>query len=98
MTMNKALHPIESVDRLYVSRREGEKGLASIEDSVDALIQRFEDYIQKRRGRLITATRNNTNDTKISGSRKKNKSVKVSMTDKQHLTRENVDMAKKRKP
>ena len=39
--------------------------MARIEDSVDASIQRLEDYIQKRWGRLITATRNNT-DTRTS--------------------------------
>ena len=37
----------------------------SIEDSVDASIQRLEDYIEKRGGRLITATRNNTDETRI---------------------------------
>ena len=36
MTMHKALHPRDDVDRLYVSRKEAERGLASIEDSVDA--------------------------------------------------------------
>ena len=35
MTMHKALHPRNDVDRLYVSRKEGGRGLASIEDSVD---------------------------------------------------------------
>ena len=44
MTMHKALHPREGVDRLYVFRKEGEKGLASIENNVDASIQRLEDY------------------------------------------------------
>ena len=39
MTMHKALHPRDDVDRLYVSRKEGGRGLASIEDSVDASIQ-----------------------------------------------------------
>ena len=39
MTMQKALHPRDDIDRLYVSRKEGGKGLASIEDNVDALIQ-----------------------------------------------------------
>ena len=34
-------------------------------DSTDASIQRFEDYIEKRRGKLITATRNNTDNTRI---------------------------------
>ena len=63
MTMHKALHPRDDVDRLYVSRKEGGRGLASIEDSVDALIQRLEDYIQKHEGGLITATRNDTDNT-----------------------------------
>ena len=47
MTMHKALHPRDDVDRLYVSRKEGGRGLTSIEDSVDASIQRLEDYIEK---------------------------------------------------
>ena len=41
--------------------------LGSIEDSVDTSIQRLEFYIQKRGGRLITATGNNTNDTTTGG-------------------------------
>ena len=63
MTMHKALHPRDDVDRLYVSRKEGGRGLASIEDSVDASIQRREDYIEKHEGGLITAIRNNTDNT-----------------------------------
>ena len=47
MDMHKTLHPRVDVDRLYVSRKEGGRGLASIEDSVDASIQRLEDYIEK---------------------------------------------------
>ena len=50
MTMHKALHPRDNVDRLHVSRKEGGRGLAIIEDSVDASIQRLEDYIQKHDG------------------------------------------------
>ena len=53
------MHPRDNVDRLYVSRNEGGTGLTSTEDSVDASI-RLETYIQKRGGRLVTATRNNT--------------------------------------
>ena len=63
MTMHKALHPRDDVDRLYVSRKEGGRGLASIEDSVDASIQRLEDCIQKHDGGLITAIRNDTDNT-----------------------------------
>ena len=63
MTMQKALHPRDDVHRLYVSRKEGGRGLASIEDSVDASIQRLENYIEKHEGGLITAIRNNTDKT-----------------------------------
>ena len=38
---------------------------ASIEDSVDESIQRFKDCIEKRGGKLIIATRNNTDNTNI---------------------------------
>ena len=47
----------------YVSRKEGGRGLANIEDSVDASIQRLKDYIQKHEGGLLTATRNETENT-----------------------------------
>ena len=56
MAMQKALHPRYDVDRLYVSRREGGRGLASIEDSVDTSIQRLKDYIENHGGRMSTAT------------------------------------------
>ena len=46
MTMHKALHLRENVDRLYVSRKEGGRGLACIEDSVGTSIQLLEDYIK----------------------------------------------------
>ena len=73
MTMHKALHPRDDVDRLFVSRKEGGRGVASIEDSVDASIQRPEDYIQKHDGGLITTIRNdndNTMDNRMIKSRK----------------------------
>ena len=64
-TINKSAtqirdHSIEN-ERGKITRR-----LASIEGSVDALIQQLEDYIEKRGGSLITATRNNTDDTRTS--------------------------------
>ena len=43
----------DDVDRLYVSRKEGGRGLASTEDTVDASIQRLEDYKEKHeRGQI----------------------------------------------
>ena len=61
--MPKALHPRDVVDRLYVSRKEGGRGLTSIENNVDASIQRLEDHIEKHEGGLITAIRNHTDNT-----------------------------------
>ena len=62
MTMHKALHPRDDVDSLYVSRKDGGRGLASIEVSVDASI-RLEDYIDKHEEGLITAITNDTDNT-----------------------------------
>ena len=60
-------YPRDDLFRVYVLRREGGRGLASIEDSVDASIQRLEDYKQKRGWRLIAATTNNAKDSRTSG-------------------------------
>ena len=64
MTMHSALHPRDDVDRLYEPRKEGGRGFASIEDSVDTSIQRLKDYIEKHEQGLITAIRNNADNTK----------------------------------
>ena len=46
-------------------KKKGGGGLARIEDSINASIQRLEDYIRKCRRRLITATTNNTDNTSV---------------------------------
>ena len=61
-SMHKALHP-RDVDRLYVSRKEGGRGLASIEDTVDASIQRLKDYIEKHERGIITTIWVDTDNT-----------------------------------
>ena len=59
--MYKAQHPRVDVDRLYVSRKGG-RALVSVEDNVDASIQRLKDYTEKHGERLITDIRNNTDN------------------------------------
>ena len=61
--MHNELHLRDDVDRLYVLRKEGGRGLARIEDSVEASIQRLEDYIEKHEGGLITPVGNDTDNT-----------------------------------
>ena len=63
MTMHKALHPRDDVDRLYVSRKQVGRRLASIEDTVDVSIQRLEDYIEKHERGLITTIRVDTDNS-----------------------------------
>ena len=64
MSIYKAFHSRDDVDWLYVSRKEGGRALTSIKDSVDATIQRLEDFKEKHGKRLITVTRKNTDNTK----------------------------------
>ena len=62
MTMHKVLHPRDDINRLYVSRKERGRRLASMEYNVDSSI-RLEDYIEKHEGGLITAIRNESDNT-----------------------------------
>ena len=101
MTMHKALHPRDDVDTLYESRKEGGRGLARVQDSVDASIQWLEDYIRKDGGRLITVTGNNTDNTSINRIKNYQKAKIERKTtvwafqaaNKWNLSRENLDMA-----
>ena len=54
MTMHKALHVGDDIDRLYVSRKDG-TGLAIIEDSIGVTIWRFKEYPEKRKDQLIAS-------------------------------------------
>ena len=57
MTVRKALNPRDEVEIVNVPRKEGRKGFASIQESLDASIQRLEDGTKMLGGRLITVTR-----------------------------------------
>ena len=56
--MHKALHPRDDKNRLYVSRKEGGRCLANIEDCVEATIQGLEEYTKKSKDRLLMAANN----------------------------------------
>ena len=50
--IHKALHPRDDLDRLCVSRNEGGRGLASIQDRVNESVQWLEDYIKKAQRKI----------------------------------------------
>ena len=59
-------------------KKGGGKGHTCIEDSVDASIQRLDDYIKKKRGgRLITTTGNDADNTRINRTEKKTQKTKM---------------------
>ena len=56
-TIYGALHPNSDVDRLYTSRKEGGRGLISIEDCVELAIRGLEVYVHGCEERLIQTAR-----------------------------------------
>ena len=100
--MYETLHPRDDIGRLYVSRKEGGKGLVSIENSVDTWIRWIEAYIKKEQRKA------NYSDQKQNKQQKHN-SKKIKMerkaivrtfqtTNKRNFRREDLDTAKKGKP
>ena len=55
--MYGTLHPKSGVDRLYIPRKEGGRGLISFEDCVELALRGLEVYVQESEERLIQATR-----------------------------------------
>ena len=55
--MYGALHPKSDVDRLYMPRKEGGRGLISTEDCVELAIRGLEVYVHGSEERLIQAPR-----------------------------------------
>ena len=61
LTMHNGLHPKSNVERIYIPREEGGRGLISVEDCVESATLGLERYINDSDERLIKAAR------KISG-------------------------------
>ena len=56
-TIYGVLHPKSDVDRLYIPRKEGGRGLITIEDCVELPIRGLEVYVHGSEKRLIQAAR-----------------------------------------
>ena len=55
LTMHKAFHPKDDVDRLYVGRNDDGRGLISIEECVENAVLGLREYVEKSQERLINA-------------------------------------------
>ena len=73
-TIYGALHPESDEERLYLPRKEGGRGLISIEDCVELAIRSLKVYVQGSEERLIQAGRRD----KIDGSEAARKLYMVS--------------------
>ena len=56
-TIYGALHPKSDVDRLYIPRKEGRRGLISIEARVELAIKGLDMYVYGSEEKLIQAAR-----------------------------------------
>ena len=61
-TIYGALHPNPDVDRLYIPRKKGRRGLISIKDCVELAITGLEVYAHGNEKRLIQAAREDKTD------------------------------------
>ena len=59
MTMNRALHPRDSVCRLFLPRKEGGRGLIGVEVCIDLAVLSLRKYVGQNEDRLIVAARGN---------------------------------------
>ena len=56
-TIYGRLHPKSDVDRLYIPRKDGGKGLIAIEDCVELAVRGLEEYVHGSEERLLQAAR-----------------------------------------
>ena len=61
-TIYGALHPKSDVDRLYIPRKEGGRGLISIEDCAELAVRGLEVHVYGSEERLIQAARGDKMD------------------------------------
>ena len=58
LTMNRKLHPRSSVARLYLKRKEGGRGMISVEECVEAESKGLFDYLEQSHEDLLVFARN----------------------------------------
>ena len=58
LTMHNAHHPKSNVERIYIPRKEGGRGLLNVEDIVNTAILGLEEYVVDSNERILSAARN----------------------------------------
>ena len=58
LTMHNAHHPKSNVERIYIPRKEGGRGLLNVEDTVNTAILGLEEYVVDSNERILSAARN----------------------------------------
>ena len=56
--MHNAHHPKSHVERIYIPRKEGGRGLLNVEDTVNTAILGLEEYVVDSNERILSAARN----------------------------------------
>ena len=67
MTMQRALHPQADVDRLYIPRNNGGRGMIGVEDRVEMETECLKKYIENSNERLLKAVEDEGIGTNILG-------------------------------
>ena len=65
LTMHNGLHPRSNVDRMYIPRKDGGRGLMRVEDTVTLAKIGLERYVKESKERLIIAARGDNENTEI---------------------------------
>ena len=55
LTMHKGLHPKSNIGRLYIPRKEGGRGLLSVDDTINLEVIGLERYVNNSEERLLSA-------------------------------------------
>ena len=76
MTMHKALYPKSNVDRLYISRNEGGRGLISVEDTIETSKIGLERHVQESKELLLSAAKRSDMEVKETVKQYKNRRAK----------------------
>ena len=57
VTIHNAFHPKSSIDRIYLLRKEGRRGLIGVQDTVETAILESRNYVRNSKERLVIAAR-----------------------------------------